>query len=256
MVTETQPKIDVNVKIVEVPTGSISPNIYNPNQESLEDFELLVTSIKQDGFTLPVIVNDGSKDPALKNMIIDGEHRWRAANVLQMPTIPVLFKAMDQAEMRASTIRHNKARGHHDALMEANLLRELSQNGMTAEEMNEQLNIDPVELSVMLDNAVNYDDAKELGKMLEAEQLAELNGRGVTGESANIVAGRHATIEARTLTAEQDGKQAGNETGQNVRFELVYSGEQADFMRKMVGKYGSALNALKAVREYARRNVA
>lgn len=240
-----------DIQIVKVPVSQLKPNAYNPNQQTVSDFDLLVKSIEADGFTLPVVVNDGSLDPELKDMIIDGEHRWRAAQVLEMDEIPVIYKAMDQAGMRVSTIRHNQARGHHDAMMEANVLRELSQS-LSKDEMTEALNIDAVELDVMLDKAVTYDDNKELSQILIAERQKELEDSGVPSREANIVAQRHAMIDSKGVLKEQDRVQGTVEAFQNVRFEFVYSGEQADFMREQVRSAGGALKLLLRIRDVTR----
>lgn len=238
-------------RIVSVPVLQLRENFYNPNQQSVNDFDLLVKSIQEDGFTLPVIVNDGSIDPDLKDMIIDGEHRWRAAQVLEMDEIPVIYKAMDQAGMRVSTIRHNQARGHHDAMMEANVLRSLSES-LTLDEMTEALNIDPVELNVMLDKAVTYDDNKELSQILVAERQQELEDAGVPSAEANIVAKRHAMIDSKGLLRQEDNQQGEAEAFQNVRFELVYAGEQAEFMRAQVREAGSGLLLMLRIRDLSR----
>ena len=65
--------------------ASIRPNAYNPNRQSDDEFLLLCKSIVDDGFTDAIIVN---KD----RTIIDGEHRWTAAvvlNHLQKNGLPV-----------------------------------------------------------------------------------------------------------------------------------------------------------------------
>lgn len=251
---QVDPNFDGSMVIVEVKTVDLVPNAYNPNQQSDTDFALLCKSIQEDGFTLPVIVNDGKLDASLKNMIIDGEHRWRAAHVLEMPTVPVVYKSLGQADMRASTIRHNKARGHHDPLMDAQLLNQLTKQGLSTSDMAEQLNIDPVELDVMLDQAKNYADAKAISIELQAEISLDLQtNRGLSPESADVIAGHHAVIAAKEVTATQDKTQAGAEAGQNVRFEFIYEGQQADYMRSVVAKHKSALNVLQAIRETSRK---
>jgi len=239
------------MKIVEVPVGLLKPNSYNPNQQSVNDFDLLVKSIREDGFTLPVVVNDGSLDESLKDMIIDGEHRWRAAQVLGMDTIPVIYKAMDQAGMRVSTIRHNQARGEHDAVMEASVLRSLA-GEVSAEELSSQLNIDAVELDTMLDRAVQYDERKELAELLKQETQDELERDGIPTSSSGIVAERHAMIASPSLLKQADGERSQLEAYQNVRFEFVYSGEQAEFIREQVRKAGSGLKLLLRLCEVSR----
>ena len=58
-----------------VSVASIRPNSYNPNQQSDHEFELLVRSIDEDGFTQPIVCQQATRE------FVDGEHRWTAAIV-------------------------------------------------------------------------------------------------------------------------------------------------------------------------------
>lgn len=133
--------------------ASITPNKYNPNRQSDDEFLMLCKSIVEDGFTDAVIVNTDRS-------IIDGEHRWTAAIVLHylaktgQPVtlsttkmarakraeiidpelmIPVKVLDKDEVQRRISTQRHNKARGHDDIELAAAMFRELEAlGGLTA----------------------------------------------------------------------------------------------------------------------------
>ena len=61
-----------------VPTDTLFPNAYNPNRQSDREFELLMKSMEEDGFTQPVVAQAKTKQ------IVDGEHRWRAATRLRL----------------------------------------------------------------------------------------------------------------------------------------------------------------------------
>jgi ParB/RepB/Spo0J family partition protein len=106
-----------------VPVDSVFPNSYNPNRQTEKDFNLLMKSITDDGFTTPILCLRRTRE------IIDGEHRWRAALKLGMKEIPVVFTDMTPEQMRMSTLRHNQARGTHDMDLEADMLRDLQQIG-------------------------------------------------------------------------------------------------------------------------------
>lgn len=127
----------------------LKPNQYNPNKQDETEFELLKLSIQKDGFTLPVVAN---KD----NVIIDGEHRWRAALALGLPEIPVVPLDLDETRMKLSTIRHNKARGTHDAALEAMIFQDLEKL-MGAEFIMQELRVDDDALSAIL----NFTSAPE-----------------------------------------------------------------------------------------------
>lgn len=229
--------------IVKVPVSQLKTNSYNPNQQSLDNFELLCKSIQEDGFTLPVVVNSGITDESLRDMIIDGEHRWRAALVLAMPEVPIIYKDMSEGEMRASTLRHNKARGHHDHLLEAQIIKELV-GEIGVEELSAHLNMDSVELDIMLEKANDFTSMEDVALVTEGEILDQLATQGLTGENAKIVAKRHGMIGADAVLENENRVQLSNEAGQNIRVELIYSGEEAEYMRGVVLKHESAHNAI------------
>src|SRR5512135_3593876 len=111
------------LEVVYVPIDALRPNEYNPNRQSEHDFQLLILSMQQDGFTTPVVANrDGQ--------IVDGEHRWRAAATLGITHVPVVYVDMTPEQMRVSTIRHNRARGSHDVGLEAEVIKDLQRLGV------------------------------------------------------------------------------------------------------------------------------
>jgi ParB-like chromosome segregation protein Spo0J len=115
-------KILERLKVEKVPVDFLKPNAYNPNRQSERDFELLCKSMSEDGFTQPIL--------ALKNgIIIDGEHRWRAARQLGYTEIPCVLVEMSQEQTRISTLRHNRARGSEDVELTSQLLRDLEKLG-------------------------------------------------------------------------------------------------------------------------------
>ena len=122
------------LKVEYVATASLKPNAYNPNRQDDHAYRLLVNSMRDDGFTQPVIV--GQDD-----VIVDGEHRWRAATELGMTEVPVVRVDMDDARRRIATIRHNEARGSHEADLVGAILADLDSRGalegaMTALDMD------------------------------------------------------------------------------------------------------------------------
>lgn len=90
-----------------VSPDKLYPNAYNPNRQDEEEFELLLRSMTEDGFTVPILAQTSGE-------IIDGEHRWRAAQRIGLKEIPVVFTDMTAEQMRIATLRHNRARGSED----------------------------------------------------------------------------------------------------------------------------------------------
>lgn len=133
------------LQIVYVPIESVKPNAYNPNRQSKRDFDLLLMSIREDGFTQPIVVQKGT------NEIVDGEHRWRAAREIGMVEIPVVYTDMTVEQMRISTLRHNRARGSEDFELGAQVLRDLRDLG-ALDWAQSSLAIDDKELQKILDD--------------------------------------------------------------------------------------------------------
>ena len=111
------------LQIQYVSPADVKPNSYNPNRQSDRDFELLLKSMKEDGFTQPVIVQKSTGE------IVDGEHRWRASQALNMTKIPVVYVDMTDEQRRVSTLRHNRARGSEDIQLTAQVMRDLEKLG-------------------------------------------------------------------------------------------------------------------------------
>jgi len=110
------------LRVEYVPIDRLKPNWYNPNRQSEHEFELLTKSMQEDGFTQPVVaLKDGT--------IVDGEHRWRAAQVIGYKDIPVVFVDMSPEQMRISTLRHNRARGKEDTTLVARVIKDLAEIG-------------------------------------------------------------------------------------------------------------------------------
>lgn len=126
--TDKKKVLKTNVKLEKlqveyVPIDAIHPNPYNPNRQSDFDFELLLKSMGEDGFTQPIVVQKAN------NEIVDGEHRWKAAKELNFTEIPVVYVDMTPEQMRIATLRHNRARGSEDVELTAQVLRDLRELG-------------------------------------------------------------------------------------------------------------------------------
>jgi ParB/RepB/Spo0J family partition protein len=111
------------LKVEYISVSEIHPNDYNPNRQNTQEFELLLSSMKEDGFTTPIVVQREH------HIIVDGEHRWRAATQLGFKEIPVVFVNMTPEQARIATLRHNRARGEEDIELTASLLRDLEALG-------------------------------------------------------------------------------------------------------------------------------
>jgi ParB/RepB/Spo0J family partition protein len=87
----------------------LDPVEWNPNEETDATFAALVESIKADGFVEPLLV---AAKPDGRYEIVAGEHRWRAARVLEMPEVScVIAEDYDEDKRKAQTVRMNMLRG-------------------------------------------------------------------------------------------------------------------------------------------------
>ena len=115
--------------ILSVPIEKIVPNDYNPNAVAPPELRLLYESIREDGYTMPIVCYYDREDDLY--IIVDGFHRYRIMRDYpdiyereggRLP-VSVIDKPLDYRI--ASTIRHNRARGSHDVDLMSNIVRDL-----------------------------------------------------------------------------------------------------------------------------------
>lgn len=131
--------------ITYVDPKKLFPNGYNPNRQDEEEFDLLLKSMTEDGFTTPILVHEKT------NEIIDGEHRWRAATRLGLSEIPVVYTTMTPQQMRVATLRHNRARGSEDIELTIAILKDLRTLG-SLEQAIDSLGLDDEEINNLIED--------------------------------------------------------------------------------------------------------
>lgn len=137
-------------KVTAVPIEKIQPNSYNPNSVAPPEMKLLYESIKEDGYTMPIVCYYVKEED--KYIIVDGFHRYRI--MLDYPDIyerengllpvSVINKTIDRR--MASTIRHNRARGSHNVDLMSNIVRELHEIGRSDAWISRHLGMDRDEI--------------------------------------------------------------------------------------------------------------
>lgn len=228
------------LSIKYVPIDSIKPNEYNPNRESEFEFDLLLRSMKEDGFTQPVLVQ---KD----NRIVDGEHRWMAAKQLGYKEIPVVFVDMSSEQMRISTLRHNRARGTEDVELTTAVLRDLERLG-ALDWAKDSLKLTDVEVQRLLEDipasealaGIDFSKAWEpldssLNKnttITENECSTGRVGEATTVQAYDLMRKREEAI--RNAKSNEDLEQIKKEN-MVYRFSLVFSNEEVDIVKKVLG---------------------
>lgn len=108
------------VEIKKVSVNSVFPNKWNPNIQNDNIYKTLVKSIKELGFIVPVLVREIEVDTY---EIIDGEHKWKAANELGYTEIMVASMGkIEDSTAQLLTISMNNIRGNDDVMKRAELL--------------------------------------------------------------------------------------------------------------------------------------
>lgn len=122
-----------NVKAVSI--DKIQANSYNPNSVAPPEMKLLYKSIKEDGYTMPIVCYYLSETD--KYEIVDGFHRYTIMKThtdiykREKGMLPVVVIEKDESNRMASTIRHNRARGTHSIELMTNIVSELTKAGMS-----------------------------------------------------------------------------------------------------------------------------
>lgn len=120
-------------KVIPVPIEKIVPNSYNPNAVAPPEMRLLYDSIKEDGYTMPIVCYYSRKDDVY--VIVDGFHRYRVMKdhkdiyERENGMLPVTVIDKTLSNRMVSTIRHNRARGSHDVDLMSNIIKELHEIG-------------------------------------------------------------------------------------------------------------------------------
>ncbi len=137
-------------QVISVPVEKIKPNSYNPNSVAPPELRLLYDSIKEDGYTMPIVCYHDVSDDTY--VIVDGFHRYRI--IMEHPDIyereggmlpvSVINKPIDHC--MASTIRHNRARGSHNVDLMSNIIKELHELGRSDAWISKHLGMDKDEI--------------------------------------------------------------------------------------------------------------
>lgn len=137
-----------NVQAVAI--DKIQANSYNPNSVAPPEMKLLYQSIKEDGYTMPIVCYYLSEID--KYEIVDGFHRYTVMKThrdifeRENGMLPVVTIEKDESNRMASTIRHNRARGSHDVDLMCNIVSELTQAGMSDAWIMKNIGMDADEL--------------------------------------------------------------------------------------------------------------
>ncbi|KHA55315.1 hypothetical protein NM74_17560 [Aeromonas hydrophila] len=136
-------------RVLWVNHDQLFPNDYNPNKMAPTEKKLLTVSLQENGFTQPLVV----QQTKFGFVIIDGYHRYTIATknkCIKSRTygyVPIVILEQDErVALMAATVRHNRARGSHQISLMSELVKELSQLGLTEFDIGEKLGMDADEV--------------------------------------------------------------------------------------------------------------
>ncbi len=136
--------------VIAVPVEKIVPNSYNPNTVAPPEMKLLYQSIKEDGYTMPIVCYYAQAKDLY--VIVDGFHRYRVMKEYpdiyerEQGLLPVSVIDKPLSYRMASTIRHNRARGSHDVDLMSNIVKELHEIGRSDAWISKHLGMDKDEI--------------------------------------------------------------------------------------------------------------
>lgn len=137
-------------KVKAVPLEKIRANSYNPNAVAPPEMDLLYQSIKEDGYTMPIVCYYLPEEDVYE--IVDGFHRYTVMKThkdiyeREQGCLPVVTIEKDISNRMASTIRHNRARGSHSIELMSNIVSELVKAGMSDAWILKNIGMDADEL--------------------------------------------------------------------------------------------------------------
>lgn len=128
----------------------IKANAYNPNRVAEAELKLLEQSIKEDGYTMPIVCFYVKEQDYYE--IVDGYHRYLVMKQSEEISkreggqLPVVVIDKPLENRIASTIRHNRARGTHQVDSMVEIVQKLVEAGLSNQWIMKNLGMDREEL--------------------------------------------------------------------------------------------------------------
>jgi ParB-like chromosome segregation protein Spo0J len=169
-----------------VPSHLVESNDYNPNSVAPPEMKLLEKSIKEDGYTQPIV--SWKKESMFE--VVDGFHRNRVGKESKviskrihgyLPLVVINGDREDIGDRMASTIRHNRARGKHKVEAMSEIVLDLKRRNWNDEKIARELGMDSDEvlrltqitgLAEMFKDR-SFSDAWQVGSINEGDALID-----------------------------------------------------------------------------------
>jgi ParB family transcriptional regulator, chromosome partitioning protein len=122
---------DTRERVQRVPLDRLRPCPLQPRKDfSAEALRELADSIREQGIVQPLIVRD--RDGYFE--LIAGERRWRAAQLLQLPEVPVIVREADDRAVLELALIENLQRENLNAIEEAHGYAQLAEQFQLTQE--------------------------------------------------------------------------------------------------------------------------
>lgn len=133
--------VDQGTQIRMVPVDQIRPNPHQPRQVfNQQALEALAESIRTAGLMQPLVLRP---DPAGAYQLIAGERRWRAAQIVGMPSVPALIRNVNDREAAEFALIENLQREDLNPLERAEAFARLIHDfSLTHQEVAERVGLD------------------------------------------------------------------------------------------------------------------
>lgn len=137
--------------VLWVRCDNVEANDYNPNSVAPPEMKLLETSIKEDGYTQPIVAWENGTSLE----VVDGFHRNRVGKESKsvrkrvngyLPVVIINSDRTDKGDRIAATIRHNRARGKHKVEAMSEIVLDLKRRNWSDKKIGAELGMDPDEV--------------------------------------------------------------------------------------------------------------
>ena len=153
---------------VEMPVSALAPGRYQPRRTDPADtLGELADSIRQQGVLQPLLVRalapGEAADASATHEIVAGERRWRAAQLAELATVPVIVRELDDQSALAVALVENLQREDLSPIDQAiSLSRLATEFKLTHQQVAEAVGRSRSSISNLLRLLELHDDVKEL----------------------------------------------------------------------------------------------
>jgi len=212
---ELDPPTDNYLPVEWVPREACAPNDWNPYYLVEQQYDLLVQSILDNGWTQPIVVRDAPEDADAEYEIIDGEQRWTVSGDSRIHShedlsppdepaghVPIFNVSMDDLQARVSTMQHNENVGEHNMMKLGQILEDLEEVDMGGV-FADRVGLDKFDIKNLKDatpTEVDYPDADDYFELPEFVPDSPDTDEETTEETQEAVKFSILVVEAqRTL---------------------------------------------------------